>query len=200
MYHQNFDSDGIVWLNFNLKHSFTTEATVKTCSSTKRKADDHLESTRKKSAGELRPNRSKAAESLGPKENKPGSKSLGQTNKRAPERLVHSREQSSNEDKDVTKETFSALRIVKPLISSVAMEKKMEGRRFVKVSQIPSKIKGQDIEGDWVTIGVMVQKLPPKKSSNVRTDCLVYVMVIRSMSSCNVCVYIPELKLHYMRV
>jgi len=44
------------------------------------------------------------------------------------------------------------------------------------ISQIPTKIKGNnDIDGDWVTIGVIVQKLPPKKSSNVRiiffSDC-----------------------------
>lgn len=45
----------------------------------------------------------------------------------------------------------------------------MEGRKFVKASQILSKVKGTDIEGDWVTIAVLVQKLPAKKSSNVRT-------------------------------
>ena len=43
----------------------------------------------------------------------------------------------------------------------------MEGRKFVKASQILQKIKGNDIEGDWVTIAVLAQKLPAKKSSNV---------------------------------
>ena len=32
---------------------------------------------------------------------------------------------------------------------------RMEGRKFVKASQILQKIKGNDIEGDWVTIAVL---------------------------------------------
>ena len=75
----------------------------------------------------------------------------------------------ADDDKNVSKDKFSSLRIINPLISSVVMEKRMEGRRMVMISQIPTKIKGNnDIDGDWVTIGVIVQKLPPKKSSNVR--------------------------------
>ncbi|XP_027035872.1 protein MCM10 homolog [Pocillopora damicornis] len=73
----------------------------------------------------------------------------------------------SMDDEDFSCDRFSSLRIINPLISSVVMEKRMEGRRMVKISQISTKIKGNnDIDGDWVTIGVIVQKMPPKKSSN----------------------------------
>ncbi|CAB4034735.1 MCM10 homolog, partial [Paramuricea clavata] len=40
------------------------------------------------------------------------------------------------------------------------MERRMEGRKLIKVSSIQSKIRNNDIEGDWVTIGVLIQKLP----------------------------------------
>ena len=79
------------------------------------------------------------------------------------------RASKADDDENFSKDRFSSLRIINPLISSVVMEKRMEGRRMVTISQIPTKIKGNnDIDGDWVTIGVIVQKLPPKKSSNVR--------------------------------
>ena len=82
-----------------------------------------------------------------------------------------SRASKADDDENFSKDRFSSLRIINPLISSVVMEKRMEGRRMVMISQIPTKIKGNnDIDGDWVTIGVIVQKLPPKKSSNVRMN------------------------------
>ena len=86
--------------------------------------------------------------------------------KAAPE--PETRTSKADDDENFSKDRFSSLRIINPLISSVVMEKRMEGRRMVMISQIPTKIKGNnDIDGDWVTIGVIVQKLPPKKSSNV---------------------------------
>jgi hypothetical protein len=38
----------------------------------------------------------------------------------------------------------------------------MEGRKMIKISSIQSKISNNDIEGDWVTMGVLIQKLPRK--------------------------------------
>ena len=43
----------------------------------------------------------------------------------------------------------------------------MEGHKMVKVPRIVAKVKDGDIEGDWVTIGVIVDKLPPKDSVKV---------------------------------
>ena len=36
---------------------------------------------------------------------------------------------------------------------------------MVRIPRISSRIKDGDIEGDWVTMGVVVDKLPPRYSS-----------------------------------
>lgn len=47
------------------------------------------------------------------------------------------------------------------------MSKRMEGRKMILISNISRLMKGKDTECDWVTIGVLAKKLPPKTSSNV---------------------------------
>lgn len=47
-------------------------------------------------------------------------------------------------------------------MSSEQMGQRMSGRKMIKIPRIPSRIRGDDIEGDWVTIGVIVDKLPPR--------------------------------------
>lgn len=42
----------------------------------------------------------------------------------------------------------------------------MKGRRLVKISKIEATMKNNDIEGDWVTIGVLVKKIAQKTASN----------------------------------
>ncbi len=42
------------------------------------------------------------------------------------------------------------------------MERRMEGRKIIKISSVQSKVRNNDIEGDWITIGVLMQKLPKK--------------------------------------
>ena len=49
-----------------------------------------------------------------------------------------------------------------PLVSSDQMKKRMEGRKMVRIRSLSSKVKNGDMEGDWVTIGVVVDKLPPR--------------------------------------
>ena len=39
----------------------------------------------------------------------------------------------------------------------------MDGRKMVSIPKLHSKMKDGDIEGDWVTIGVIVDKLPPRQ-------------------------------------
>lgn len=102
----------------------------------------------------------------GSKQKRENAKDMGLAAKNVREELV-TRKTTPDDDK-ILSEKYSGLRILNPLISSMVMEKRMEGRKMVKISQIPLKIKGKgDIDGDWVTIGVIVLKLPPKKSSNV---------------------------------
>ena len=45
-----------------------------------------------------------------------------------------------------------------PFLSKSEMDERMEGRKMVKVLRIVAKVKDGDIEGDWVTIGVIVDK------------------------------------------
>ena len=41
----------------------------------------------------------------------------------------------------------------------------MEGRRLIRLSAIHQKTRSIDMEGDWVTMGVIVSKTDPKVSS-----------------------------------
>ena len=48
------------------------------------------------------------------------------------------------------------------------MCERMKGRKFLKIPQIPLRVKDGDIEGDWVTVGVIVSKLAPRDTAKVR--------------------------------
>ncbi|XP_035212647.1 protein MCM10 homolog, partial [Stegodyphus dumicola] len=61
---------------------------------------------------------------------------------------------------------YSGIRIIKPLVPFDVLQQKMQGRRMIKMSFIKNCIKGGDIEGDWVTMGVIIQKVPPKTAKN----------------------------------
>lgn len=49
-----------------------------------------------------------------------------------------------------------------PLVSSEQMKTRMEGRKMIKIRNVSSKMKNGDFDSDWVTIGVVVDKLPPR--------------------------------------
>ena len=68
-------------------------------------------------------------------------------------------------EEEVEKEYFSGIRIIKPLVSGQKMRDLMEGRRMIRMSRLHSKAKTCDAEGDWVTVGVIVNKGEPKMSS-----------------------------------
>ncbi|XP_005108860.1 protein MCM10 homolog [Aplysia californica] len=61
-------------------------------------------------------------------------------------------------------EDYSKIRIVNPLVSSYMMRTRMEGRKMIGVSKIHLKLKTPDLQGDWVTIAVMVGKTEAKAS------------------------------------
>ncbi|XP_014678796.1 PREDICTED: sulfotransferase 1A1-like [Priapulus caudatus] len=46
------------------------------------------------------------------------------------------------------------------------MKERMMGRKMVKLSCIRGQMRGGDIEGDWVTMGVVINKTNPKTSAN----------------------------------
>ncbi|KAM7439404.1 minichromosome maintenance-related protein [Porites harrisoni] len=144
------------------------ESGSKSLHSVKQKSAEYLSTAQRK--GSFKTTESKAADSLDQKGKRLSNRSLGSSNNTVAKQLETRTRTSTNDDNNYLSEKFSGLRIVNPLISSVVMEKRMEGRKMVKISQIPTKIKGNnDIDGDWVTIGVLVQKLPPKTSSNGKT-------------------------------
>jgi len=43
----------------------------------------------------------------------------------------------------------------------------MENRRMIRLSVLHNKIRGNDIDGDWVTIGIIVHKSEPRVSAKV---------------------------------
>ncbi|CAN7989435.1 unnamed protein product, partial [Ixodes hexagonus] len=61
---------------------------------------------------------------------------------------------------------YSGIRIINPLVSSTAMEARMASRKMVKMSLVSTFAQSKKIEDDWVTIGVLVNKSPPKTSKN----------------------------------
>ncbi|XP_054156526.1 protein MCM10 homolog [Oppia nitens] len=71
-------------------------------------------------------------------------------------------------DETILRDVFSGIRLKNPLVSSQRMSELMNGRQMIKMSLIKSHINKQtnDIEGDWVTIGVIVNKMAPKTSKN----------------------------------
>ncbi|XP_078596477.1 protein MCM10 homolog isoform X2 [Branchiostoma floridae x Branchiostoma japonicum] len=73
------------------------------------------------------------------------------------------------ESDPVLVDKYSQIRIVNPKISSETLRTKMEGRKMVRMSVIKSHMRNGEIEGDWVTIGVLVKKIPPKTASNGKT-------------------------------
>uniref|UniRef100_A0A2C9JXH3 Protein MCM10 homolog n=1 Tax=Biomphalaria glabrata TaxID=6526 RepID=A0A2C9JXH3_BIOGL len=76
------------------------------------------------------------------------------------------------ESEKVYVDEFSKIRIVNPLISSSLMKMRMEGRKLVGVSKIHLKLKTPDLQGDWVTIAVIVGKTDAKSSSSGKPYCI----------------------------
>ncbi|KAK7078393.1 minichromosome maintenance-related protein [Halocaridina rubra] len=72
--------------------------------------------------------------------------------------------QTLENDKNAVTDFFSGVRLINPLITQEAMRERMEGRKMVRMSSINLHVRGGDIEGDWVTIGVLISKSDPKTS------------------------------------
>ncbi|XP_077879653.1 protein MCM10 homolog isoform X1 [Ictidomys tridecemlineatus] len=70
----------------------------------------------------------------------------------------------------VSVEAFSGLRLRRPRVSSTEMNKKMTGRKLIRLSQIKEKIASEKLEEmDWVTFGVIVKKVTPQSTNNGKT-------------------------------
>ncbi|XP_075064755.1 protein MCM10 homolog [Mixophyes fleayi] len=70
----------------------------------------------------------------------------------------------------ISVEKFSGLRIRNPRVSSTEMDKKMNGRKLIRLVQLQNKIATEKLEDqDWVTFGVVVKKITPQSSNNGKT-------------------------------
>jgi len=65
-----------------------------------------------------------------------------------------------------------------PRISSERLQVMMEGRRLIRLSTIHQKTRSIEMDGDWVTIGVIVSKTDPRVSSKVSVTSVVYRTVV----------------------
>ncbi|XP_064175557.1 protein MCM10 homolog isoform X2 [Anguilla rostrata] len=71
---------------------------------------------------------------------------------------------------DAAVEKFSGLRLRKPRVSSVEMERKMADRRLIRLSQLPDRLAREKLEdSDWVTFAVVVSKATPQSNSSGKT-------------------------------
>jgi len=67
---------------------------------------------------------------------------------------------------------FAGIEISNPVMSSAIFDEKTKGRALIKISKIETKVKGQDVDGDWVTVGVVAKKVTQKQSSAGKNFCV----------------------------
>ncbi|RVE56282.1 hypothetical protein OJAV_G00219810 [Oryzias javanicus] len=72
--------------------------------------------------------------------------------------------------KDVAIEKYSGLRLRKPQVSSIEMDRKMADRRLIRLSEVPERLTREKLEdSDWVTFGVLVNKATPQSNRSGKT-------------------------------
>nr|XP_033814053.1 protein MCM10 homolog isoform X2 [Geotrypetes seraphini] len=82
-------------------------------------------------------------------------------------------------------EKFSGLRLRKPRVSSVEMERKMSGRKLIRLSQLWDRLATEKLEdADWVTFGVIVKKITPQSSNSGKTFSIWYLNDLRNLNRC----------------
>ncbi|XP_036701110.1 protein MCM10 homolog isoform X3 [Balaenoptera musculus] len=94
----------------------------------------------------------------------PGNKPAGMTR----DQSAGTPRSSGETTQTVSVEAFSGLRLRKPRVSSTEMNKKMTGRRLIRLSQLKEKMASEKLEEiDWVTFGVILKKITPQSSNSV---------------------------------
>uniref|UniRef100_A0A2P2IFS2 Protein MCM10 homolog n=1 Tax=Hirondellea gigas TaxID=1518452 RepID=A0A2P2IFS2_9CRUS len=67
-------------------------------------------------------------------------------------------------ERNAIRDPYSGIFIVNPAVSAAVLQDRMDGRKHVSLTTIPLHIRGGEVEGDWVTIAVLVAKSQPKTS------------------------------------
>uniref|UniRef100_K1QYT0 Protein MCM10 homolog n=1 Tax=Magallana gigas TaxID=29159 RepID=K1QYT0_MAGGI len=86
--------------------------------------------------------------------------------------MVNPPRKNGNENYQSITDPFSGIRIINPKISSMEMKYKMADRKLIKLSKIHLKLKSAELQGDWVTVGVIVHKSEPRTSSSGKSFCI----------------------------
>jgi minichromosome maintenance protein 10 len=73
--------------------------------------------------------------------------------------------QIQDDESGVVTDVFSGLRLKNALVSPALMKERMAGRQMVRLSRVVESNLASLKDKDWVTIGVLVDKLPPKETS-----------------------------------
>ncbi|XP_073407359.1 protein MCM10 homolog isoform X2 [Dendrobates tinctorius] len=82
-------------------------------------------------------------------------------------------------------ERFSGLRLRKSRVSSSEMERKMDGRKLIRLFQLKNKIATEKLEDqDWVTFGVIVKKMTPQSSNNGKTFSIWRLNDLKNLDAC----------------
>ncbi|XP_048466371.1 protein MCM10 homolog isoform X2 [Rhincodon typus] len=90
-------------------------------------------------------------------------------------------ERPGTSNSDIAVDKFSGLRLRNPIVSSTEMERKMHGRKLIRVSQLRSKLANEKLEDtDWVTFAVIVKKITPQSSNNGKTFSIWHLSDLRS--------------------
>lgn len=86
--------------------------------------------------------------------------------------MVNPPHKNSSENYQSITDPFSGIRIINPKISSMEMKYKMADRTLIKLSKIHFKLKSAELQGNWVTVGVIVHKTEPRTSSSGKSFCI----------------------------
>ncbi|XP_070611160.1 protein MCM10 homolog isoform X2 [Erythrolamprus reginae] len=86
-------------------------------------------------------------------------------------------------DQNVCTEIYSGLKLRKPRVSSAEMERKMTGRKLIRLSQIQDKLRSANLEEmDWVTIGVIIKKMTSQSANSGKTFSIWHLNDLRDFS------------------
>ncbi|XP_034366282.1 protein MCM10 homolog [Arvicanthis niloticus] len=85
----------------------------------------------------------------------------------------------------VSMEAFSGLRLRRPRVSSTEMNRKMTGRKLIRLSQIKDKMATENLEEtDWVTFGVILRKVTPQSANSGKTFSIWKLNDLRDLTQC----------------
>ncbi|XP_012668902.1 protein MCM10 homolog [Otolemur garnettii] len=85
----------------------------------------------------------------------------------------------------VSVETFCGLRLRRPRVSSTEMNKKMIGRKLIRLSQIKEKMANEKLEEiDWVTFGVILKKVTPQSTNSRKTFSIWRLNDLHDLTRC----------------